>query len=89
MRSLRSKRFKKLYAALPAQVQRDANQAYMLFRQDPSLPGLEFKRIQPPHLGLVSARISSNYRVIGLQLANGDIVWDWIGTHTEYMRLLP
>jgi len=78
-----------LYGRLPVTVQREADEAYRLWRQDPSLPGLDFKHIHPAHLGILSARVSGNYRVIGYELPNGDIVWDWIGTHSEYLKLRP
>jgi hypothetical protein len=40
VRSYRSKQFDKLLAALPADAQRQAKQAYQQFKKNPRYPGL-------------------------------------------------
>lgn len=84
MRSVRTPQFRKLYEALPADVKRKADEAYRLFRQDPSHPSLHFKRIDDGGApALWSIRIDRRYRALGL--VEGDqITWVWIGPHTEY-----
>lgn len=86
MNSRTTRRFRELFSALPAHVQRQAREAYRLFRQDQHHPGLRFKlvRSDPP---LYSARVGIGYRAVGVR--DGDtIVWYWIGSHADYDRFL-
>jgi len=63
-----------------------ARQAYRLFSDNPSHPGLQFKRVHPT-LPIYSARIGLGYRAVAT--VDGDeAIWFWIGTHPEYERLL-
>jgi hypothetical protein len=43
MNSHITRRFREMFAALPAHVQRQAREAYHLFRQNPFHPGLHFR----------------------------------------------
>ena len=87
MNSWRTRRFKDLYAALPAAVQRQADDAYRLWRQNPHHPGLRFKQIDPSDPSVYSVRIGAHYRAIGNFEPNGDFLWLWIGTHAQYDKL--
>jgi hypothetical protein len=78
--------FRKQFSALPRQVQQQARSAYRQFQKDPSYPSLRFKKIHPD-LPIYSARINKNYRAVG-QIEGDTIIWFWIGSHTEYDRLL-
>ena len=86
MRSYTTREFRRLFASLPRRVQRQARQAYRLFRQDAAYPGLHFKRVRldPP---LYSARVGIGYRAVGVLDADS-VVWFWIGSHADYDRLL-
>ena len=86
MNSRTTRRFRHSFAALPAHVQRQARDAYRLFRQNPAHPGLHFKQVHPDP-PLYSARVGISYRAVGI-LDGGTIVWYWIGSHAEYDRLL-
>lgn len=72
---------------LPALVREQAEKAYELWCQDPYHNSLQFKRVsqQQP---IYSARVSLNYRVLGLLESDDHIYWFWIGTHDEYDELL-
>ncbi len=83
MRHLTSAGFWARYAVLPPEVQAQADKSYALLRVDHRHPSLHFKRIR----GLWSARISENYRALGID-APGGVLWVWIGAHAEYERLL-
>jgi mRNA-degrading endonuclease RelE of RelBE toxin-antitoxin system len=85
VRSIRTKAFKKLFDKLPKHVQDQADATYELFRKDPFYPSLCFKRIHASR-PVYSARIGSDYRVVGL-LENNTIRWYWIGSHEDYNRL--
>jgi mRNA-degrading endonuclease RelE of RelBE toxin-antitoxin system len=86
MKSSVTKSFRKRLEDLPTSVQEQADKAYVLWQEDPYHPSLQFKRVtqkQP----IYSARVSINYRVLGL-LEAGQMYWYWIGAHDEYDELL-
>ena len=86
MKSRTTKRFRELAERLPLKVRRQVRQAYRLFREDPSHPGLHFKQVHPDP-PTYSARVGIGYRAVGV--VDGDtIIWFWIGSHTDYDRLL-
>jgi hypothetical protein len=82
VKSFRSAQFKKLFSLLPADVQREAIEAFHLWQQNPQHPGLHFKSLQGhPHYW--SVRIGIGYRAVSER--NGDtIVWFWIGTQQDF-----
>jgi hypothetical protein len=86
MNSRTTKRFRELFAALPARVKEQARQAYRLFRQNPSHPGLRFKQVHadPP---IYSARVGISHRAAGVVDGN-TVIWYWIGSHADYDALL-
>lgn len=86
MNSRTTRRFRQLFAALPAHVKRKAREAYRLFRQNPAHASLHFKQVHtdPP---VYSARVGISYRAVGI-LDGGTVVWYWIGSHAKYDRLL-
>jgi len=72
------------YDQLPRSVQTKADKQFALWLDDPSYPSLHFKKVLP---GLWSARVDDNYRALARH-RNGQFVWFWIGSHTDYERLL-
>jgi hypothetical protein len=86
VRSRRNTRFKEAFRLLPADVQRQAREAYRLFRNDPYHPSLHFKIIQR-QASVWSVRVSRQYRALGV-MKDDVIVWFWIGSHAEYDLLL-
>lgn len=40
-----------------------------------------------PNLPIYSARVSKNYRAVGVRNESG-IIWFWIGPHADYDKLL-
>jgi hypothetical protein len=74
------------FKRLPQTVREQARKAYRLWRDNPSHPGLHFKRIHSTQ-PLYSVRVSLGWRVVGL-LENDAMTWFWIGSHTEYDRLI-
>lgn len=86
MRSVATKRFRDCFDALPPQVQRQAEAAYRLWRDDPQHRSLEFKRLHARR-PIYSVRIGLHWRALGVR--DGDTVaWVWIGSHAEYDRLV-
>lgn len=86
MRSRTTARFRDAFAALPPQVQRQARQAYRLFRLDPRHPGLHFKQVHASR-PIFSARVGLGYRALAVE-EQDDLIWFWIGSHAQYDRLL-
>ena len=79
-------RFWQHYRELPEAVQRLADKNYELLKADPHHPSLHFKKIGTREQ-LWSVRIGVHYRALAVEKPDG-IVWFWIGTHSEYEKLL-
>lgn len=86
MKSRATPSFWKQYNCLPRHVQEIADRAYLLWRDNPSHPSLQFKRIHA-EAPLYSARVGRSYRAVGV-MVDDTLVWYWIGTHSEYDHLL-
>ena len=86
MNSHTTDKFRKFFAELPADIQKQARQAYRLFVEDPHHPSLHFKSIHATQ-PIYSVRIGLNYRAVGARAGN-DMVWYWIGSHSEYDKLI-
>jgi hypothetical protein len=84
MKSHTTERFRKLFRALPHQIQKQGREAYRLFKQNPHHPSLRFKQI----VGSVySVRITLDYRAVCTR--DGDEhVWFWVGSHEDYNKLI-
>ncbi len=83
MRHRASVKFWRFYGELPMRVQRQADTAYALLRSDDRHPSLHFKKVRT----MWSARIGIHYRAVAVEEGN-DIVWFWIGHHSEYDHLI-
>ena len=86
MRSRRTKQFRALFEALPASVQCQANDAYRLFKANPSHPSLYFKPIDPSNPHIYSARVGLHYHAVCVR-QDDLVVWYWIGSHADYDKL--
>ena len=58
-------RFREAFAELPADVRKQARQAYRLFIENPHHPSLRFKSIHPSR-PIYSVRIGLDYRAVGI-----------------------
>ena len=67
-------------------VRQQARQAYRMFRENPQHPGLRFKRVHASR-PIYSVRVGLGHRALGV-LAGEDLVWFWIGSHSDYDRLV-
>jgi mRNA-degrading endonuclease RelE of RelBE toxin-antitoxin system len=86
-RSRQTPQFRQRLAALPADVQRQAERAYQLFRQNPRHPSLSFKAVPTAGDDMYSAHVGERYRVLG-KLVGDTIYWTWIGSHEAYNRIV-
>jgi hypothetical protein len=72
-----------LYDALPEDIQRRADKQFSLFAPNPKHPSIQLK----PVGGFWSVRITDAYRALAFR--EGDVfTWFWIGSHSEYERLI-
>jgi hypothetical protein len=86
LRSHVTAEFRRLFQSLPAEVRRNARDSYLLWRDNPGHPGVQFKRVHARE-PIYSVRIGIGWRAVGLR--QGDtVIWFWIGSHAEYDALL-
>jgi len=86
VKSVATRRFWELLHALPAPVQELAVKNYRLWRRNPQHPSLHFRRLQGS-VDRFSVRVGDHYRALGRQTSE-HIIWVWIGTHSEYDRIV-
>ena len=87
MNSITKPSFWRAYRSLPRSIQRQARKAYRLWRENPAHPSLVFKQVKPTRPPLYSARITQDFRALGV-LQDDTVIWLWIGGHDEYERRL-
>jgi len=83
MRSRAVRSFWDRFHALPEPIQRTAIKQYRLWLQDPRHPSIRFKKVGR----FWSARVTDDYRAVAVSDGD-DIIWFFIGTHSDYERLL-
>ena len=75
------------FAKLPERVQRTARKNYQLWRENPSHPSLEFKKLTTKQ-AVYSVRAGIGWRAVGVMKDSDTIVWFWIGSHSNYDKLI-
>ncbi len=83
MKHLASPSFWELLDKLPGSVRVLANKNFQLLKTDPKHPSLHLKKAGK----YWSVRVGIKYRALGVDVEDG-ILWFWIGTHSEYDRLM-
>ena len=78
-----SSSFWSCYKTLPQAIQNQADKSFDLLKSDPRHPSLHLKKVGKYR----SVRATREYRALGMDVNDG-ILWFWIGTHTEYDRLV-
>ena len=76
----------KEFSGLISKVRKQAKKAYKQFQTDPYYPSLHFKQVHSTR-PIFSVRITKDYRAVGI-IHGADIIWFWIGSHSEYNNLL-
>jgi len=71
------------YEKLPRSVQEQANRSFELLKANAQHPSLHFKTIGRYR----SVRIGLHYRALAVEVPEG-LLWFWIGTHSDYDRML-
>ena len=89
MKSKRTKQFRRQLDALPADVQRAAEEAYQLFQENPWNPVLHLGQVHGKRGLYWSARVQGlKYRALAIRQGPDTWLWFWIGPHAEYDKLL-
>ena len=86
MKSKATRRFWKLYQELPKSIQRLARKNYLLWRDYPGHPSLDFKKLAGG-AGRFSIRVGGHYRALGRKVGD-NVEWVWIGSHEDYNKLI-
>jgi hypothetical protein len=71
------------YDELPIEIRKLADKNFQLLKNDAAHPSLQFKKVGK----LWSARVGSDYRALATKIEGG-FLWVWVGTHSEYDRLI-
>ena len=83
MRHFTKPSFLECYNKLPYSVQKLADKNFDLLKSNPKHPSLHLKKVEK----YWSIRIGKSYRALAVEVEKG-LIWFWIGSHTEYDRLL-
>jgi mRNA-degrading endonuclease RelE of RelBE toxin-antitoxin system len=88
MKSSRTQNFRQQFQQLPSRIQETAKKNYQIWKQNPFHPSLEFKIVKPKE-NIWSVRIGIGSRALGVMRTDENkIVWFWVGSHSEYDRIL-
>ena len=87
MKSELTNDFVNCFGKLPEKVKQTARKNYKLWKQNPNHPSLEFKKLQALE-PIYSVRVGIGWRALGVLKKPDTIVWFWIGSHSEYDKLL-
>ncbi len=83
MKHFASPRFWECYDRLPPAVRELSDKSFQLLKTDPRHPSLHFKKVGKYR----SARVGRYYRALAVEVPEG-LLWFWIGTHSEYDKLV-
>lgn len=83
MKHFASPKFGAQYESLPIEVRALADKNYEPLKADPRHPSLHFKKIGE----VWSVRVGAHHRALAIDIEGG-IYWFWIGTHSEYDKIV-
>ena len=83
MKHFASSKFWDAYRRLPEHIRVLADKTYTVLKEDPRHPSLHFKKVGR----FWSIRVGLRYRALAVEV-DGDMLWFWIGTHSDYDRLI-
>lgn len=76
-------RFWECFNNLPCPVQKISKKNFELLKKDPLHPSLHFKKVGK----FWSVRTGINHRALAVE-EKQDFIWAWIGSHSEYERMI-
>lgn len=71
------------YKRLPVSIQQLADKNFELLKDDVDHPSLHLKKVGK----YWSVRVGKKYRALAVEVKEG-LIWFWIGTHSEYDKLI-
>ncbi len=83
MRHVANRAFWEAYGRLPEQVRALADKNFAILKENPGHRSLRFKKVGR----YWSARVGLGYRALAVE-ADNNLVWFWIGSHTDYDALI-
>ena len=83
MKHFASPRFWECYEQLPDVVRELSDKSFELLKANPRHPSLHFKKVGKYR----SVRVGRYYRALAVEVPEG-LLWFWIGTHSEYDKLV-
>jgi hypothetical protein len=86
VKSFVTNEFIELFNKLPQSIRNKTRKSYKFWVENPYHPSLQFKQIHSTE-SIWSVRISTNWRILGLR-DDDSIFWFWIGTHSDYEKLI-
>jgi len=72
---------------LPGEIRELAEENYRLWKENPSHPGLRFKRIHET-VPVFSFRVGMRHRTVGVESEDGKVVWFWVGSFETFQALV-
>ena len=75
--------FWECYRKLTSLIQQLVDENFKLLKRNPRHPSLHLKKVNR----YWSARVGIKHRAVAVEIDEG-LVWFWIGTHTEYDKLI-
>ena len=75
------------FESLPETVRALARKNYRLLEADPRHPSLHFKKLRGTSPLLWSVRVGHDHRALAVE-RDGDLFWFWIGSHSEYDKVI-
>ena len=76
-------RFWRLFNRFPENLREKAKRNFDLIKKDSLHPSLHFKKVG----NFWSARVGISHRALAIKDGQ-DFIWVWIGSHTEYERMI-
>jgi len=83
MRHFANPKFWEAYGRLPEQVLALADRNYLLLKENPQHPSLQFKKLGR----FWSVRVGLRYRALAVE-SEGNLTWFWIGSHADYDAMI-
>ncbi len=83
MKHFASSDFWECYRELPQSIQELADDHFVLLKENHLHPSLHFKKAGKYR----SVRIGMHYRALAIEVPEG-LLWFWIGSHSDYDKIL-
>jgi hypothetical protein len=83
MKHFATSSFWEKYYELPSEIRELADKNYELLKTNPNHQSLHFKQVKK----YWSVRVGLKYRAIGIE-EEGNVIWLWIGSHSDYDNLI-